>query len=81
VIYPNPSSVSSTIKWYSKEASSGRISLYNIRGQQVYTKQLSAVSGWQEQELELLDYPAGIYLLKLDNGSGVLSRRLLITRK
>jgi len=73
LIYPNPSKGRFTIKWSHTDKTN--ISIYNIMGQQVYTKRnienLSA-------NFDLQDFSSGVYMIKISSQNKQGTRRLII---
>ncbi len=74
-LYPNPSKeqVNVSIELFSVEAVS--IYVYNLLGQQVYAKQLGDLVGKTNIEIDLQNFSAGTYLLRLATPSGSLARK------
>ena len=74
VLYPNPaqSTITLSISYNNDEAvSTGNI--YNLSGQLVHSVQLGSVNDQsvQSTEIDVNNWPAGIYILKLEK-NGVL---------
>ena len=78
-VFPNPAQTQVALRFQSDEAAEVNISLFNMMGQEMM--QLSEFVGIGEQEVQmnLLDVPAGTYLLRLKTGQTQVSKRLMIT--
>ncbi|WP_415830545.1 T9SS type A sorting domain-containing protein, partial [Gillisia limnaea] len=82
VMYPNPSSDTSTIQFVLQENSRYTLSLYNLQGAFIYLlKQGEAEAGVQyTQEFDGSLLANGLYLLLLESQKEVQTFRLLINR-
>lgn len=72
VFYPNPAN--SKVKLSGSPLKEGRIEICNLTGQKVYEAQLKP-----ESEFSVADWPAGIYLVKLQSREGAFTQKLVIT--
>ena len=72
-VYPNPSG--DLFHIIAPEAIRS-LRLYNCTGLPVYSKEIKA----KNYVLEVQDYPAGVYLLRLDTENSTISRKVVITR-
>jgi len=63
-IYPNPTTGSFTVL-FGKNDSNVQLSVYNLNGQKVFTKQIGDVSIAQEVAISLPAMATGVYLLTL----------------
>ena len=73
-LYPNPASNYITLTSIHKIT---RITLTNYIGQIVYVED---VNGDSRVELNTNSYPAGVYLVKIETESGVVTKRIIIRR-
>lgn len=80
-IYPNPSGGMVNIEFTNtKNFQSASLSVYDIMGKMVSTKQLNLAGGFQSIPLDLSNLTAGTYLLRMANNSQVLSIKKMIIR-
>jgi len=70
-IYPNPATEAWRVKWGLQEEAAGQ--LFDMQGRLLYTERI--VPG--NNRLEAAGLPSGVYLLRLQNESGYLLKRLL----
>jgi len=75
-IYPNPSSGSFNVL-FGKNDSNVQLSVYNLNGQQVFTKQIGTVSIAQEVVITLPAMATGVYLVTLSGSLQYKSYHLL----
>lgn len=84
--YPNPASDRLTISFYNRKASTIELSVINPGGQQVSVVHSGYLSAggheftWNTASDDGTPVPNGIYILKLTNGSGSISTKILVTR-
>jgi len=78
---PNPASNFTDVQFTSPVAREFSLTMYNMLGKEVISRKIRGVAGLNKIRLDLGDKPAGVYMISLDNGSGVLTRRLIVTKK
>ena len=79
-IYPNPSAGATHLRYMIHDIGYLRSDLYTISGEKIRELINRCVSpGAYEMEIDVSDLPAGIYLLKLQLGSYVVVRKLVVT--
>ena len=71
-LYPNPASSAVTIKNLSKEEAG--LKIFNVTGRQVFETVLET-----EARIDLGNYPAGMYLLKLISEGKTNTQKLIVT--
>ena len=76
-IYPNPASTVLNIS-ITGAASSARYTLLNYQGSTVYTHEIGELSGFAVQQLDISEYAAGIYYLRLETDQNVTIRKVVI---
>ena len=83
-IYPNPSHGTISLDFELKQPANLRISLFNLRGQKLYSRDYHALlPGRQRLEAVLKDssgsrLPKGLYTVKLDTGDSITTHRLIL---
>ncbi|HCX73907.1 MAG TPA: hypothetical protein DHM37_09335 [Candidatus Cloacimonas sp.] len=76
--YPNPFNPQTTIIFNIPQQQEGILSIYNVRGQQILSKQFSAGKhqfSWNGQQLA-----SGVYFYKLETSSAVLCKKMLLLK-
>jgi hypothetical protein len=77
IIFPNPAEGTITLSMNSGEGNT-EISIQNTMGQCVYTDRIADFSGVLTKELDLSDYPKGIYILRLANPGGTRTEKIVL---
>lgn len=79
-VSPNPFRRSSIaqIKAYLPPGEAGSVSIYNLRGEVIWNRQL--ISGDHELSIDLSDHPSGVYLCRLKAPSGTAVRKFVLLR-
>ena len=75
-IYPNPNSGTFTLIAPSK--GEVNVNVYNNMGQNCYAKKYNDLSGGNQ--INLSNLPAGVYLVKMEQGNKVGTKKLIITK-
>lgn len=79
--YPNPFNPSTTIRFELPNNSKVKLTVYNIRGQQVATLvDRKCMAGIHNVQWEATDMPSGIYLYKLDVGKKTLTKKVTLLK-
>jgi len=76
-IYPNPASTVLNIN-ITGAASSARYTLLNYQGGTVYSYEIGNLSGFAAQQLDISEFAAGIYYLRLETDQNVTIRKVVI---
>ena len=79
--FPNPFNSTTTIDYFIPEAGRVSLSVFNAAGRHVQT--LS--EGWQsagehQSSFTAISYPAGVYILRMEAGNAVQTRRLMLLK-
>ena len=80
--YPNPLNANLNIQWESSFASETKITMFNLMGNEVFTKNLIAIKGLNKVNWNLKssqtykNVPSGIYLLKIKNTNSELVKKV-----
>ena len=80
LLYPNPNTGKFTIELSDCEIGNLTISLTNLLGQQVYTEAASTRNTAFTQQLNVQNLPAGVYLLQVQQGSKLMTKRMVIQK-
>ena len=75
---PNPSLGSTTIKFNSPANEKIIFKTYNLLGEEIESRQISSSSGVNTIELNTSAYSEGIYLYSINNGSQLLTKRMIV---
>lgn len=78
---PNPFSGSTAISFRSANKGSYELKVYNILGEVVYNKTVSAVPGENKVTVDASRLPIGVYSYSLSNGHQTLTKRMVVTEK
>ena len=79
-LYPNPTQGITNVKINSVKASGANISVSNMLGQVVLTKQVSLAEGANTVPLDLKEQAAGIYNVVITTGNGSVIKKLNLTK-
>ena len=77
-IYPNPTSGEITISLKNAAESTYQLSIIDLFGRSMFTKQISSQGSTIEEKVNLTDLPAGIYVAQLSNGIDSYKAKLTI---
>jgi hypothetical protein len=79
--YPNPFNPVTTIGFYLPKAGKVTLKIYNILGQEVSALLSASLhSGFHSVSWDASDFASGIYLYRLEAGSFVQSRKMIILK-
>ncbi|MFO7938501.1 MAG: T9SS type A sorting domain-containing protein, partial [Bacteroidales bacterium] len=78
--YPNPADDQLTVKYTAEETGSDAyLYIFNAAGEQFLSSHLLSLSASPiTMQIDLADYPAGLYLVKLVEGDKTYTTRLVI---
>jgi len=77
-LYPNPSNGRFTIEVESAE--DARLRITDLTGKSIYTEVLGGAEGTIRKEIDISQYPSGIYNLSIDLGDRVITKRVSINK-
>jgi hypothetical protein len=67
-VYPNPTAGLATINFYEgKDAADYEYRIYSISGQLMYAEQMTLNTGQHALQLDAQNFPAGQYIIQLNN--------------
>ena len=75
-IFPDPSSGIFNVSVPDPNFRSGRIEIYNVLGEQIFSSDLNAV----ETNINISDRPQGIYFVRLSSGKKNLNRKIILVK-
>ncbi len=80
-VFPNPSAGDVRLDINAERASQYDVQLFNLMGQPVYSGAMDVFQGQQTREVNLPhNLPTGMYQLRMSNGTGFVSRNVVIQR-
>ena len=77
-IYPNPNKGIFNIITDDLQTGNIELKIFNSSGQQVFIKGLKQLEGIYFWQIDLKEYPAGIYYLQILNVNGVINKQIII---
>ncbi len=80
VVYPNPSSSETTVQLNLLESLDVTFMSLNPLGQCIYKETAKYNAGFNSINLDVKDYPSGIYTLIISNKNGVITKKLTVTK-
>jgi len=80
-IYPNPFNPITTIKYLVNKSSYSKVSVYNLRGEQIKILRESYIyPGVYTIDFNASDKSSGIYFIKLINGNDIKTQKVLLAK-
>lgn len=76
-MYPNPASSKVTIEFENEDASQQSLTIYDLAGEQYLSQSFEAGSN-KKIELDVHDFPKGIYMVELNDGFQSSTQKLVI---
>ena len=77
---PNPANNTTKIQFISGKSNEVTFNMINLLGDIVLSKNVNARKGVNDVNINLLDYPEGVYLYSITNGSERFTKRMIIAR-
>lgn len=78
-VLPNPVRSRAEIRYYlPKDTEMANLVLSDVNGRAVRQFPFNRETGWQQQEIDVQDLSAGIYILRLRTNTGALSRQVIV---
>ncbi|MCJ8289407.1 MAG: T9SS type A sorting domain-containing protein [Crocinitomicaceae bacterium] len=78
VIFPNPNSGSFDIELSGYVGNEAELQIYDLMGREVIREKMNAQSNFASSKVELLDAPAGHYVIKIVTATGVYTEEFVI---
>ncbi|HSQ44462.1 MAG TPA: T9SS type A sorting domain-containing protein, partial [Ginsengibacter sp.] len=79
-LYPVPASTAITISFDAYSKGQATVAIINQLGQEVYNKQVAVSSGINLNNIDVSSLKAGVYILKVNNGQDIQTKKLIITK-
>lgn len=80
-VYPNPSSSQLFIEFTPERNRTVSVGIFNQLGQSVYSNEILSPSDvTQKLNINTSNWPVGIYMIRMDNGSGISSSKVSVSR-
>ncbi|MEM8600553.1 MAG: T9SS type A sorting domain-containing protein, partial [Bacteroidota bacterium] len=79
--YPNPTSGAATVRFGLEQASAVRVAVYDALGREVAVLAEGVrEAGWHSAVLSGADLASGVYVVRVEAGAGVITRRVTVLR-
>lgn len=75
--YPNPSAGKFSLQ-FKAPAKPTSVKVLSLEGKEIYNEELSSFEGSYENEIDLSDQKRGIYLLRVQQGSRAINKKIVI---
>lgn len=80
-VYPNPTSNQLFIEYTPNNNQNTKVSVFNQLGQSVYSNEVQSPADMtQKLNINTGNWPAGIYMIRLDNGNAISTRKVSVSR-
>ena len=79
-LYPNPASEKLQIEWGGFTPGKGQFSLLDVHGREWHREAIGLGAAVQSLEVDVSDWPPGLYVLRMQVGDAVLSRKVVVER-
>ncbi len=79
-VYPNPASEKLQIQWGGFTPGKGQFSLLDVHGREWHREAIGLGAAVQSLEVDVSDRPPGLYVLRMQVGDEVLSRKVVVER-
>lgn len=77
VVYPNPAHESVIVAFETTQSLSAEINMISLDGKMVYTNKVPQTNNFS-QEISVVGFPAGVYLIQVHTANGSAMRRLVV---
>ncbi|MEQ1675187.1 MAG: PKD-like domain-containing protein [Chitinophagaceae bacterium] len=79
-VFPNPNTGQFNVRFFNQTGEAATLKVFNAMGQQVYTQSLTLGVAYSNINVNLGNVPAGIYIVKIVDGSGaeMAARRVVV---
>ena len=77
-IFPNPATNQAKIQFISGKSDDIMFRIYNLMGKLVYLKDIRANRGLNSIDINISNFPDGIYMYSINNGETVLTKRMIV---
>lgn len=77
-VYPNPNNGQFNVRFATAEEGVATITMYDVTGKEVISRQAATVEGQNEIPVEMSGYSNGVYVLKIQQGTSVVTTKVVI---
>jgi len=77
-IFPNPATNQAKIQFISGKSDDIMFRIYNLMGKLVYLKDIRSNRGLNSIDINISNFPDGIYMYSINNGETVLTKRMVV---
>lgn len=77
-IFPNPATFDLTLKFNTKKSININISVLDLIGKVIYAEEFNSKSGQNIKNININDFDNGTYLIKIQNGNDVITKRFVV---
>ncbi|MBL0340516.1 MAG: T9SS type A sorting domain-containing protein [Bacteroidetes bacterium] len=78
---PNPAVNYTDVSFTSPIGGDFTIKMFNMIGKEVYKQTIRGMAGLNSSRILLDEYTPGVYMLSLENGNTVVTKRMIVSRK
>lgn len=78
---PNPATTYTDIMFTSPVGGDFTVKLYNMIGKEVYTQLFRGMAGLNTWRIETANLNPGIYMISMEHGSDIVTRRMIVSKK
>ncbi|HMT29002.1 MAG TPA: T9SS type A sorting domain-containing protein [Bacteroidia bacterium] len=78
---PNPADTYTDVAFTSPLGGDFTLKIFNMIGKEVYKQTIRGMAGKNTTRIMLDDYAPGVYMLSLENGNTIVTRRMIVSRK
>ncbi len=78
---PNPADNYTDVLFSSPISGDFTLKIFNLIGKEVYHQVIRGMAGINTTRVETSEFTPGVYMISIENGSGLVSRRMIVSRK
>ena len=78
---PNPATVFTDVTFTSPVGGDFTIKVFNMIGKEVYHQAFRGMAGLNSFRVETVDFIPGIYMISMEHGSDIVTRRMIVSKK
>jgi hypothetical protein len=78
---PNPAVNYTDVSFTSPIGGDFNVKVFNLIGKEVYRQTIRGMAGMNTTRISTADFIPGVYMLTIENGSSVATRRMIVSRK
>lgn len=77
-VYPNPNNGNFQVRFTTAEEGTASVTMYDVTGKEVISRQTTTVEGNNEIPVEMSGFANGVYVLKIQQGTSVVTTKVVI---